>query len=124
MVSAASYAVFLLLIDGSGIIPGWKWYKAKRSTLFPWWIDYSPLSLQYLLALQINMVDALSYSDCAFYLNAGSLDIKYCKFTTHNKIVGPVNKRRYLYHVWIENIFEIVVDHYIGYYILQHEIYA
>lgn len=69
------------------------------------------------------MVDALSYSDCALYLNAGSLDIKCSKFITHNQIVDPVNKRRCLYHVWIENVFEIV-DHSVVYYILYHETYG
>lgn len=64
------------------------------------------------------MVDALSYSDCALHLNAGSLDIKCSKFITHNQIVDPVNKRRCLYHVWIKNVFEIVAEHYVGYYIL------
>lgn len=45
------------------------------------------------------MVDALSYSDCALHLNAGSLDIKGSKFITHNQMVGLVNKSRYLYLV-------------------------
>lgn len=64
------------------------------------------------------MVDALSYSDCALYLNTGSLDMKRSTFITHNQMVSPMNKRRYLYHVWVENVFEIVVDLSVGYYIV------
>lgn len=67
------------------------------------------------------MADALRYSDCVLHLNASGLDIKYCKLITYNQMVGSM-KKRHLYPVRTECVFDILVDYYVGSYILECEI--